>query len=158
MTTDAERLAHACSRSGLRIAVAESLTSGMLASAVGSGPDAQEWFCGGIVAYRTEVKERLLGLPPGVDPCSDVCATQLAAGARELLGADIAVSTTGVGGPDPEDGHPPGTVYLGWSTETDAGAHLLRLTGDPEAVLQQTVDAALGLLLDRVSSTTATGK
>ncbi|GAA5206734.1 CinA family protein [Microbacterium kyungheense] len=151
MKTDAERLAHACRSSGVRIAVAESLTSGMLASAVGSGPDAQEWFCGGIVAYRTEVKERLLGLPTGIDPCSDVCATQLAAGARELLSADIAVSTTGVGGPDPEDGHPPGTVYLGWATATDSGARLLTLSGDPEEVLTQTVDAALALLLDRVS-------
>jgi len=152
MGTDAEDLARACTQRGLSLAVAESLTSGMLASAVGSGPDAQDWFCGGIVAYRTEVKERLLGLPAGVDPCSAICARQLAIGARGLLGADIAVSTTGVGGPEPEGGHAPGTVFLGWATAAAAGSRLLTLTGEPEAVLDQTVDAALALLLETVEA------
>src|SRR5690349_20430325 len=106
---------------GLRIAVAESLTSGQVAHTVGAGEHAAEWFAGGIVAYLVDVKERVLGVPPGTDPCSATCAEQLAIGARELFDADVSVSTTGVGGPDPEDGHAPGTVFLGWATPTEFG-------------------------------------
>lgn len=131
---------------GIRICVAESLTSGQLANTVGAGESASEWFAGGIVAYFTEVKERVLGLGPGTDPCSAECAEQLARGARELFDADLCVSTTGVGGPEPQDGHPPGTVYLGWATATDAGHRRLDLDGDPPEVLEGSVAAALRLL------------
>ena len=130
----------------LRVGVAESLTSGMLANTVGAGDDASEWFAGGIVAYLTDVKERVLGMSPGTDPCSAACAEQLAAGARRLFDADLAVSTTGVGGPDPQGGHPAGTVYLGWATSDDVGHRRLALVGDPEEVLAATVDAAVRLL------------
>nr|WP_205829079.1 CinA family protein [Microbacterium sp. B19(2022)] len=131
---------------GLRVAVAESLTSGRLANTVGSGAEASEWFAGGVVAYLTDVKERVLGLVPGTDPCSAACAEQLALGARDLLDADLCVSTTGVGGPDPEGAHEPGTVYLGWATADAVGHRRLALTGDPEEVLAATVEAAVRLL------------
>ncbi|WEG08771.1 CinA family protein [Microbacterium horticulturae] len=147
---DIERLASAASRRGIRVALAESLTSGLLASRVGRGEDAATWFAGSIVAYLTDVKEGLLGLEPGTDPCSPECAEQLAGGARSLLTADIAVSTTGVGGPDPEDGHAPGTVYLGWATADTTGHRLLRLDGGPQQVLDDTVSAAVALLADLV--------
>jgi nicotinamide-nucleotide amidase len=62
--------------------------------------------------------------------------------------ADVAVSTTGVGGPDPQDGHPPGTVYIGWAMDGSHGHRALRLNGDPEHILSQTVTAAVRLLLD----------
>ena len=145
---DATELAHEALNQGLRIAVAESLTSGMLCNAIGAAEQASEWFAGGVVAYTVETKERVLGLEPGTDPCSPQCAVQLAVGARELLGADIAVSTTGVGGPDPEDGHAPGTVYLGWATAEHSGEHLLRLEGDPEEVIRETTRRAVRLLTD----------
>jgi len=135
---------------GLWVATAESLTSGLLASRVGAGAGASEWFAGGVVAYRTAVKERVLGLAPGTDPCSATCAEQLAAGVLDLLDADIAVSTTGVGGPDPEDGHAPGTVFIGWATREGTGHRLLQLPGEPEEVLEATVDAALGELRARL--------
>lgn len=146
MTEDIERLSDLARERGLRVAVAESLTSGQLASTVGAGADASEWFAGGIVAYLTDVKERVLGLIPGTDPCSAACAEQLATGARDLLDADLCVSTTGVGGPDPEGGHAPGTVYLGWATADAVGHRRLALTGDPEEVLAATVEAAVRLL------------
>ncbi|GGD88586.1 CinA family protein [Microbacterium murale] len=133
----------------LRIAVVESLTSGGLAHAIGAGEEASRWFAGGIVAYMTDVKQHLLKLTAGVDPCSVECAEQLAVGGLELFAADVCISTTGVGGPDPEDGHPPGTVYLGWATHDQQGHEHLQLDGGPDAVLAATVDAALHLLRAR---------
>ena len=145
-----ERIADEALRRRIRIAVAESLTCGLLASELGKGHDAAEWFSGGVVAYRTDVKERVLGLRPGLDPCSAECAEQIAAGVRSLLDADVAVSATGVGGPDPEDGHPPGTVYLGWSSGIGVGHRLLSLDGDPRAVLDAAVARSLDLLAELV--------
>jgi nicotinamide-nucleotide amidase len=93
-----------------------------------------------------DVKERVLGVPEGIDPCSAECAERLATGALDLLRADVAVSTTGVGGPDPEDGHEAGTVYLGWATPSGSGHRLLELDGGPEEVLTRTVESSLALL------------
>lgn len=133
----------------LRIAVVESLTSGGLAHAVGAGDEASEWFAGGIVAYMTDVKEHVLGVSAGVDPCSAECAEQLAAGGRELFAADVCVSTTGVGGPESEDGHAPGTVYIGWAIEGEHGHRLLQLDGSPEQVMDASIAAATELLVTR---------
>lgn len=147
MESAIDQLSRTARERGLTIAVAESLTSGLLASHVGKGESAGDWFSGGVVAYRMPVKTHLLGVPDGTDPCSPECATALADGVRALLTADIAVSTTGVGGPDPEDGHEPGTVYLGWATAEGSGAEHLELDGGPEDVLGATVDRALRLLV-----------
>lgn len=149
---DLQRLADLAREHGLRIAVVESLTSGGFAHAIGAAPESSEWFAGGIVAYMTDVKESLLGLVPGTDPCSAECAEQLARGGRELFSADVCVATTGVGGPDPQDGHPAGTVYLGWATAHEGGHRRLALHGDPEDVLSDTVSIATELLLDRASA------
>lgn len=143
---DVEQLSDLARARKLRVAVAESLTSGTLASAVGAGEGASEWFAGGIVAYLTDVKERVLGLTPGTDPCSAECAEQLARGARDLFDADIAVSTTGVGGPEPEGGHAPGTVYLGWATRSETGHRRLDIDGEPDDVLAASVEAAVRML------------
>ena len=145
---DIERLAKAASARGIRVAVAESLTSGLLASKVGAGEDASAWFAGGVVAYLTDVKESVLDLEPGTDPCSRECAEQLAAGVRSLMSADIAFSTTGVGGPDPENGHGPGTVCLGWATDVGTGSEVLHFDGGPDEVLTDTVDTSLRMLAD----------
>lgn len=147
---DLQRLARA-GRQGVTMAVAESLTSGLLAAKVGAGDHASSWFAGGVVAYLTRVKEDLLGVTPGTDPCSAACAVQLASGARRLFAVDVAVAATGVGGPGPQDGHPPGTVYLGWASASGTGHLRLRLGGDPDSVVQQTVRAALELLADRAT-------
>ncbi|WP_309068160.1 CinA family protein [Microbacterium sp.] len=147
MKTSIERLSEAARAHGLTVAVAESLTSGLLASEVGKGESSSEWFSGGVVAYRMPVKTHLLGVPEGTDPTSAECASTLATGVRALLEADIAVATTGVGGPDPEDGHDAGTVYLGWATADGSGADHLQLEGGPEEVLGATVDHAMRLLV-----------
>ncbi|MEE2814922.1 MAG: CinA family protein [Actinomycetota bacterium] len=149
---DVTPLADLARRRELRVAVAESLTSGALASTIGAGPEASTWFGGGIVAYLPEVKERVLGFPSDGDPTSAECAEQLARGARELFDADLCVSTTGVGGPDAEDGHPAGTVFLGWATRDEAGHRRLDLDGEPEDVLDSTVEAAVELLISRAGT------
>lgn len=147
MDSDIQRLSDAARERGLTIAVAESLTSGLLASEIGKGEGAGEWFSGGVVAYRMPVKTHLLGVPDGLDPCSAECATALAVGVRALLEADVAVATTGVGGPDSEDGHPAGTVYVGWAGADESGAEHLQLEGGPDSVLAATVDHALRRLV-----------
>ena len=146
---DIEHLSQIARARNLRIAVVESLTAGGFAHAVGAGEGASEWLAGGIVAYMTDVKEHLLGMAPGVDPCSAECAEQLAAGGLELFAADVCVSTTGVGGPEPDGGHPAGTVYLGWAVEHVRGHLHLQLQGEPEQVLADAIDAAVHLLAAR---------
>lgn len=154
---DLDRLAELADEHGLRVCVAESLTSGRLASTVGAGSGAGGWFGGGIVAYQTAEKERILGVTPGLDPCSAEVAEQLAEGARRLFDADLCVATTGVGGPGPENGHPAGTVYFGWATADGAGNRMLSLPGEPEDVMNAAVAAAVRLLLLHAESVRPAG-
>lgn len=151
MTDAIQNVAQAAQRKGVRLAVAESLTCGLLAGTVGKGENAGDWFAGGVIAYQTQTKVSLLGVTEGLDTVSAECAEQMARGARELLQTDIAVSTTGVGGPGSEGGHPAGTVFLGWAAEGGSGHAELALTGEPEEILQITVDRAVALLGDLVA-------
>lgn len=146
MESPIDRLSRLARERSLTVAVAESLTSGLLAARVGEGDGAGDWFSGGVVAYRPSVKVDVLRVPEGIDPCSAECAEALATGVRDLLDADIAVSTTGVGGPGPEGGHDPGTVYLGWASSDGAGFDHLELSGKPDEILEATVEHALRLL------------
>lgn len=137
-------------RSGLGIAVAESLTSGLIATRLGAGADSATWFRGGVVAYHAEVKHRLLGVADGPVVTAE-CAEQMARRTAELLGADAALAVTGVGGPDPEEGEPPGTVYVAVVLAGRLGEARevcrLELTGDdPDRILDETAQAALRLL------------
>lgn len=141
-----ERIAAAAGRRGIRVAVAESLTSGLVASRLGAGPDASEWFAGGITAYLPEVKYDVLGVPRG--PLVSIpCAEQMARGTADLFGSDATLALTGVGGPDPEEDEPPGTVYLAILLGDLLEVRRLDLAGDdPEAILHRTADRALELL------------
>lgn len=140
---------------GLRVAAVESLTSGAVASALGRGEGASEWFGGAVVAYQTATKQRVLDLAPGTDPCSPSCARQLAAGGRRLLAADVCVSVTGVGGPDPEDGHSPGEVHLGIATRSGVRTEAHLFGGSPADVVEQSVRAALRLLRAALGDTSS---
>lgn len=142
-----EDLAGLTARLGISLAAAESLTCGAIASALGAGPEASSWFAGGVVAYQEQVKARLLKVTDDRVVTAQ-CAEQMATGVRTLLHADVALSATGVGGPEPSEGEPPGTVFLGIATEEGAVSRRLQLTGQPEEVLAQTVDHGLQLLLD----------
>ncbi|HET6166755.1 MAG TPA: CinA family protein [Marmoricola sp.] len=136
---------------GLRVAVAESLTGGRVASALGEGPDAAEWFCGGVVAYAPHVKFEVLGVTPG-PVVTERCAREMASGVAGALRADVTVGLTGVGGPDWAEGEPPGTVYLAtWVLGRVACEHFV-FDGDPEEVVRCATRASLDQLLRGVSS------
>lgn len=132
------------------VAVAESLTCGRVVSELGRGEAAADWLRGGVVAYSSEVKREVLGVSPG-PVVSARCAEEMAAGVARVMGADIAVATTGVGGPGADEGRPARTVYLGWWFRGRSGTEFHRFEGDPTDVVEQTVATALELLLRTVS-------
>lgn len=140
-----QAVAHSASARDLTVAVAESLTCGRVLSELGRGEAASDWLRGGVVAYATEVKQQVLEVSPG-PVVSALCAEQMAAGVARVLGADAAVATTGVGGPGAEEGEEPGTVFLGWWLDGRGGSESHSFHGDPTAVVEQTVTAALRLL------------
>jgi nicotinamide-nucleotide amidase len=139
---------------GLTVATAESLTCGGVATRLGAGPSASEWFKGGVVAYDETVKFDVLGVEPG-PVVTEACAHQMAEGVRRLLGADVAVALTGVGGPDPAEGHPAGTVHLAIATPQGVRARALDLDGGPEEVLAASITVSLSEILDALPDDTA---
>jgi PncC family amidohydrolase len=97
---------------GLTLGLAESYTGGLIASRIVAVPGASQWFSGGVVSYRSEVKFSVLGVPHG--PVVSLEAVMaMASGVQKLLNCDVALATTGVAGPDPQDGLEPGTVFVG---------------------------------------------
>jgi nicotinamide-nucleotide amidase len=109
-----------------------------------------------VVAYATDLKARLLGVDPAllarVGAVDEEVARQMAGGVRDRLGpADIGIATTGVAGPDPQDGHPPGVVWLGIATGAGTDAQRLDLEGDRDAIRRATVAAALALVLAHIA-------
>lgn len=147
------------SRRGLRIAVAESLTGGLVVAELTRIPGASLVVTGGIVAYDTEVKRTLLGVSAELlareGAVHPEVARQMADGVRSALAvggrwADVGVSTTGAAGPDPQDGKPPGTVYVGVAFAGEVDAIALELSGDRTAVRTATVRAALDAVLARL--------
>jgi nicotinamide-nucleotide amidase len=132
------------------VAVAESLTGGLLAAALVDVPGASLVLRGGIVAYATDLKHALLDVPAALlerfGPVHPDVAAAMADGARRRLDATFGMATTGVAGPDPADGLPPGTVHIAVSSQRGGRRQSLALSGDRRSVRQQTVVAALSLL------------
>lgn len=145
MTTDAEAIARIARDRGITIAVAESLTGGALSQALAAAPEASEWFLGGVVAYTVHTKSRVLGVPEG-PVVNAPTARRMAEGVLELLGADIALAVTGVGGPDVAERQPSGTVFLAIVTADSTRITEFAFDGDPASVVDQTVTATLQAL------------
>jgi nicotinamide-nucleotide amidase len=149
----AARIVTVLARRGQTLATAESLTGGLLGAAITAIPGASTVYRGGIVAYATELKAVLLGVPDGLlarhGPVHPSVAAAMAAGARDRLGATWGLATTGVAGPDPVDGLPPGTVHIAASAGTPA-TRSLALAGGRDEIRRDTVAAALKLLWERV--------
>ncbi|MDR6198167.1 nicotinamide-nucleotide amidase [Microbacterium sp. SORGH_AS428] len=144
-----ERIGELAMDAGIRVAAAESLTGGQVCTALGATPGASDWFAGGVVAYTIETKNLVLGVHLDIDPCSAECARTMAAGVRDALEVDAAVATTGVGGPDPQDGHAPGTVFIGWARGSHVGAREFSFEGDdPEQIVEASTRAALEMLAE----------
>jgi nicotinamide-nucleotide amidase len=145
-----ETVARLAPRHGLWVATAESLTSGRVASRLGAGEGAASWLRGGVVAYDESVKFEVLGVEPG-PLVTDRCATQMAAGTARLLEADAVVSLTGVGGPDPDEGHPPGTVVMAVRVGERTACETYHFDGEPDEVLEQATDQAVALLASTIA-------
>lgn len=153
--SDAAAIISTLAERGQTIAVAESLTGGLLIAELVSVPGASAVVVGGVVAYNTEVKARVLNVDAGalaehgaVHP--DVAA-QMATGVRVALAlaagpAHIGISTTGVAGPDQQDGQRVGTVYLGFALGDDVSVKKLSLEGDRDAIRNACVSESLGEL------------
>lgn len=144
---DAGRLIALLRERGLTIAVAESLTGGLVVAELVGVPGASAVVRGGVVAYATELKARLLGVDAQLlaasGPVHPEVAAQMALGVRERLGADVGVSTTGVAGPDPQDGHPVGEVWIAVAVGDAVTTRRLELGGDRAAIRRATVSESL---------------
>nr|WP_264081246.1 CinA family protein [Streptomyces spectabilis] len=162
---------------GETLGVAESLTGGLVAAEVTAVPGASRVFRGSVTAYATELKREVLGVDGDLLAARGAVdaevALQMAAGVRRLLGADWGIATTGVAGPDPQDGHPVGTVHVAVSAgagvasgsaevvpgSADAGSPLrsegkvatLRLNGNRTEIRMESVRSVLSLLLEQLS-------
>jgi nicotinamide-nucleotide amidase len=132
---------------GQTVASAESLTGGELAALLSGTPGASATFVGGVVSYATSVKRDVLHVT-SARVISSECAEQMASGVRRLLGADWALATTGVAGPDTQEDQPAGTVYVALAGPAGVSSRLLHLGGDRATVRAATCRAAAGLLLE----------
>ena len=132
------------------VGCAESLTGGELASWLSSTPGASATFIGAVVSYASEVKRDVLGVTAERVVSSD-CAEQMATGVRRLLGVDWALSTTGVAGPDEQEGQAVGTAYVGIASKQRVQSVRLVLEGDRPEIRSAVCAAAMELLLQEVS-------
>ena len=158
---DATALIAALDTAGLKLAIAESLTGGMLSSALVAVPGASNVLLGAIVAYQTSLKHELLGVASSllenkgaVDP---EVAAQMAGGVRTRLAAKtandeavvIGVATTGVAGPDPQDGIPVGTVYIAIAgPKIGEVVYAQQFEGNRDQIRAATVEAAISHLAE----------
>ena len=142
-------------RRGATVAVAESLTGGRVAAALTAVPGASRAFRGGVVAYATDLKTSLLGVPEAVlerdGVVSAACARAMAEGVRHELSATYGVATTGVAGPDPQEGKPVGTVHVAVSGPGGVTAVALELVGGRAEIVERTVAEALSALSGMIS-------
>lgn len=137
------------------VATAESLTAGLLSAAIADIPGASAVLRGGLVVYATDLKISLARVSEETiadhGPVSAQTARELAEGAARVCGSDWGVGCTGVAGPDMQDGHPVGTVFVGVSGAGSTTVASLSLLGDRRTVRRDTVLAAVSELLRRVS-------
>ncbi|MFF2812928.1 CinA family protein [Streptomyces sp. NPDC058000] len=134
------------------LAVAESLTGGLVAGELTAVPGASRVVRGSVTAYATDVKRELLGVDGALlaarGAVDGEVARQMAGGVRRVLGADWGIATTGVAGPEPQDGQPVGTVYVAvQGPDGEDAVRRLGLTGDRDRIRRDSVHAVLALLL-----------
>lgn len=159
MNATAAELVRLLTVRGETLAVAESLTGGLVAAEITAVPGASKVFRGSVTAYATELKHQLLGVDAAllaergaVDP---QVAAQMATGVRKVLGADWGIATTGVAGPEAQDGQPVGMVFVaadgpfGPGSGSAGGGKVegLRLNGDRAEIRKESVRSVLALLL-----------
>lgn len=138
---------------GRTLATAESCTGGGIGAALTAVPGASKVFVGGVISYTNDVKNRILGVEQTVldkyGAVSAPVAGAMASGVRNLMKCDVAVSVTGLAGPGGDDfGNPVGTVCIGYSDKRQTLAKCYRFYGDRDDIREQSVRAALELILE----------
>ncbi|MDQ0958762.1 nicotinamide-nucleotide amidase [Streptomyces sp. B4I13] len=163
MNSTAAEVVRLLTATGGTLAVAESLTGGLVAAEITSVPGASKIFRGSVTAYATGLKHELLGVDAALLAARGAVdaqvAAQMAAGVRRALGADWGLATTGVAGPDAQDGQPVGTVFVavdgpfGADPVSAAGGKVeaLRLNGDRAEIRRESVRSVLALLLTELA-------
>ena len=139
---------------GKTLATAESCTGGMIGQMLTAIPGSSTVYKGGVISNTNEIKHKLLGVDAALlereGAVSAPVAKAMAEGAREVLGADIAVSVTGLAGPAGDDrGNPVGLVYIGYADEKETDVISCLFEGDRDAVRTQAAEAALRLLISK---------
>jgi nicotinamide-nucleotide amidase len=136
------------------MATAESLTGGLVAATVVEIPGVSAVYRGGLVVYATELKHLLAGVPEDLlterGPVDPDVALALAEGARQRCGADWGLATTGVAGPEPQDGKPVGLVYVAVAGPDGTTVRELKLEGNRADIRTESVTSVLQLLADRL--------
>lgn len=140
---------------GKTLVTAESLTGGGIGAALTAVSGASEVYKGGVISYVNTVKQEVLGVPREIlDTCGAVSgwtAGYMSSGVRKLLKADIAVSVTGLAGPGGDEfGNPVGTVFIGFDSDPKSLVKHCRFKGTREEVRDQTIRAALELILENL--------
>ena len=143
----AERVGELALSQGLTVAVAESLTGGMIATALAAAEQSSEWFLGSVVAYASQVKHDVLDVPEG-PVVSATAASAMARGARRLLKSDVPVAVTGAGGPSGQDGREPGTVFVAFDGGDEHRVLRLQLDDEPKIVCATSAVASLRVLIE----------
>lgn len=138
---------------GKTLVTAESLTGGGIGAVLTAVPGASRVYKGGIISYTDTVKREVLGVPSAYlatfGAVSAPVAEAMAVGARQKLQADVAVSVTGLAGPDGDAfGNPVGTVFIGYADAHGSLAREYHFSGDRESVRNQTIRTALALVLE----------
>lgn len=136
---------------GLTLAVAESLTGGLITSRLTEVPGSSDVLLGGVVSYASAVKFDLLDVPEG-PVVSERAARAMAEGVRRRLGADVGISVTGVAGPAEQEGQPVGTVFLGVAVGGTSHAVGTRLPGDRQRIREFSTISVLNLLRERLTA------
>lgn len=155
----AERIVADATQAQLTVATAESCTGGLVCGAMTDVAGSSAVVLGGVCSYAIPVKERVLGVSdaitqdPAVGVVSSPCAEAMAAGVRRLLGADIAVSTTGIAGPGgAEPGKPVGTVWFAIDSELGTRSVCRCFDGDRGEVRRQATACALTLVIEEIEA------
>lgn len=137
---------------GKTLVTAESLTGGGIGAALTAVPGSSEVYKGGVICYTNWVKEHVLGVPPEILEKYGAVSTWTAGymlNVRKRLQADVAVSVTGLAGPGGDEfGHPVGTVFIGYEDSRTSKVIACHFTGTREEIRNQTIEAALKLILD----------
>lgn len=137
------------------VATAESLTGGQLATRFTDSPGASTYYRGGVVTYATDLKTSFLGVPESVieehGVVSADCAREMATRVRDLGGATYGLATTGVAGPDEQEGKPVGTVFVAVAGPGGVVVRPLALAGSRADIQRETCDAVLGLLTEQLA-------